>query len=200
MRKLIVLTFMSLDGIMQAPGGPNEDISGAFKYGGWSVPHWDETLAEVMGEQMGRPFDMLVGRRTYDTFSASWPTLDPDSPINSANKYVVSSHQLPADTEIWRNNFQISGDIVSRIRQLKLEDGADIQVHGSSELIQTLLHHDLVDEFWLKIYPLTLGRGKRLFGEGTQAAAFKLINSRVSPQGVIIASYARAGDVRTGSF
>ncbi len=200
MRKIIVLSFISLDGVMQAPGGPNEDISGSFNFGGWSVPYWDDTLAEVMEEQMGRPFDLLLGRKTYDIFAASWPLMDPSNPINSTNKYVLTTHPLPEETEVWRNSYRLNGDIVSQIRGLKTEEGADIQVHGSSELIQTLLRHDLVDELWLKIYPVTLGRGKRLFGDGTQAKSFKLSSSRVSSRGVIIASYIRDGEVQTSSF
>lgn len=200
MRKIIVLTFISLDGIMQAPGGPSEDRDGGFAYGGWSVPYWDEVLAETMDKQMREPFDLLLGRRTYDVFAASWPTLDPSNPINEATKYVVSHHPIPEETAIWKHSVRIAGDVIETIRQLKKEDGPDIQVHGSCELIQTLLHYDLVDELWLKIYPLTLGRGKRLFGDGTKALAFKMIHSHVSPRGVIIASYARAGEVQTGSF
>ena len=200
MRKIIVLTFMSLDGVMQAPGGPEEDPSGAFEHGGWSTPYWDETLEALMGEQMGHSFDLLLGRKTYDIFAGAWPTLDPQSEINSARKYVVSHREIPPDTEVWKNSVRIGEDVPAEIRKIKAEEGPEIQVHGSSEMIQTLLQHDLVDEFWLKIFPVTLGQGKRLFGEGTLPAAFTLTHSQVSPSGVIVANYQRAGEVQTGSF
>lgn len=200
MRKVIVLTFITLDGVMQAPGGPEEDESGGFRHGGWSVPYWDDALADVMGNQMGHPFDLLLGRKTYDLFAGAWPTLDPESPINSARKYVVTHRSIPPDTEVWKNSVRIDGDVPTEIKKIKAEEGPEIQVHGSSDMIQTLLKHDLVDEFWLKIYPLTLGAGKRLFGDGAMPAAFTLAESKISPSGVIVANYQRAGDVETGSF
>jgi len=200
MRKLIVLTFVTLDGVMQAPGGPEEDVSLSFKYGGWSVGYWDSVIEEAMGEQMGHPFDLLLGRRTYDIFAKAWPQIDPANVINRYKKYVVSHQLLPKETEVWKNSVLIDGDVAEKILKLKEEEGPEIQVHGSGNLIQTLLNNDLVDELWLKIYPLTVGNGKRLFGEGTNAAGFELIDSKVSPSGVIIANYRRAGDVKLGSF
>lgn len=200
MRKLIVLTFLSLDGVMQAPGGPEEDQSGDFQYGGWSAPYWDDDLAAVMGEQMGHPFDLLLGRKTYDVFAGAWPTMDPESEINSARKYVVTNRPIPPDTEVWKNSVRIDGDVAAEIKKIKNEEGPEIQMHGSSELAQTLLKHDLVDELWLKVYPVTLGSGKRLFGEGAIPRAFKLTHSQVSSTGVIAANYERAGEVETGSF
>ena len=201
MRKLAVLTFISLDGVMQAPGGPDEDTSGSFAYGGWTVPYWDEFAGAIMGEQMGMPFDLLLGRKTYDIFASYWPKQDPSGPVadpfNKATKYVVSTSS-PELT--WENSVLIDGDVVAKLTELKQQDGPMLQVHGSSNLIQTLLKHDLVDELWLKTFPVTLGSGKRLFGEGTIPVAFELIESKTSPSGVIFASYKRAGDVKTGSF
>lgn len=200
MRKLIILTFVSLDGVMQAPGGPQEDTSNGFQHGGWSVGYWDDTLNETMGEQMGHPFDLLLGRNTYDLFAGAWPLIDPSSPINSTKKYVVTHRPIPADTAIWKNSIRVDGDVVEKIKKIKQENGNELQVHGSSTMIQTLLKNDLVDELWLKIYPVTLGRGKRLFGEGTIPAGFRLKESKVSPSGVIIASYVREGEIKAGSF
>lgn len=199
MRKLIVLTFVTLDGVMQAPGGPEEDDAGGFKFGGWSVPYWDDALGNAMNKQMGHPFDMLLGRKTYDIFAGFWPkATDPTADvINKATKYVVSHSTVRSD---WQKTVSITGDVVGKIQQLKREDGPELQVHGSSNLIQTLLEHNLIDEFWLKIYPLVLGSGKRLFGNGTMPAGFKVVESTVSPSGVIIASYAPAGEVKVGSF
>lgn len=199
MRKIIVLSFVSLDGVMQAPGGPEEDTSGGFKYGGWTVPYWDEFSGEVMDEQIGVPADLLLGRKTYDIFAAYWPKQKGAiaDPFNKAIKYVVSNHQ-PKLT--WENSVLIEGDVIAKLKELKGRDGPMLQVHGSSDLIQTLLKNDLVDELWLKIFPVTLGKGKRLFAEGTIPAAFELMESKTSPSGIIIANYKRAGDVKTGSF
>ena len=198
MRKIIVLSFITLDGIMQAPGGPEEDTSGGFRYGGWTVPYFDEFSGKVMEEQMGRPFDLLLGRKTYEIFASYWPYhKDEDLGINQATKYVAS-HRAMQFT--WDKSVLLQGDIVEAIKKLKAQDGPQLQVHGSGNLIQTLLKNDLVDELWLKIFPLTLGSGKRLFAEGTIPAAFKLIDGKVLPSGVIIANYERAGDVKTGSF
>jgi len=201
MRKLIVLSFITLDGVMQGPGGPGEDDSGGFKYGGWSVPYFDDVLGNVMGEQMGHPFDLLLGRTTYDLFAAYWPRVGDDNPgapaINRARKYVVSHQPVNLD---WKTTIPINGDVVGKIKQLKTEDGPELQVHGSGNLIQTLLKNDLVDEFWLKTFPLALGSGKRLFAEGTMPAGFALKESRISPSGVVVSSYARAGEVKLGSF
>jgi dihydrofolate reductase len=200
MRKIVVLTFVTLDGIMQAPGGPEEDGSGAFRHGGWSVGYWDQMLENLMSDQMGHPFDMLLGRITYDLFAGAWPKIDPQNVINTYKKYVVKHQPLPADTHIWKNSVRIDGDVVAAIRNLKIEEGLEIQVHGSSNLIQTLLKYDLIDELWLKIYPLTLGQGKRLFGDGTIPAGFDLIDCKPSQSGVILAKYRRAGEIKFGSF
>lgn len=198
MRKIVVLTFVSLDGVMQAPGGKEEDPSDDFKFGGWTVPYFDDMLGAEMGEQMGQPFDLLLGRKTYDIFASYWPDHPEEGEgLNKATKYVVSNGTVGTD---WQKTVQISGDIPTELQKLKDADGPMLQVHGSSMLIQTLLEHDLVDEFWLKIFPVTLGKGKRLFGEGTIPAAFRLTGSKTSPSGVIMASYVRDGDVKTGSF
>ncbi len=202
MRKIIVLTFVTLDGVMQAPGGPEEDPSGGFRYGGWTVPYIDEFGMKEMTRQMSRPFDLLLGRKTYDIFAAYWPNVKtPGDPIatglNNATKYVVSKTLTKPG---WGPSVVISRDVVREIQQLKEGDGPDFQVHGSGNLVQTLLKYDLVDELWLKIFPITLGPGKRLFADGTIPAAFRLLECKTSPSGVIIASYQRAGEVITGSF
>lgn len=195
MRKIIVLTFVTLDGVMQAPGGPEEDTSSAFNYGGWTVPYFDDYLGSVMGEQMGRPFDLLLGRKTFEIFASYWP--HQESPINDATKYVASNTLTKHE---WSKSVFLKGDVVEEIKKLKAQDGPELQVHGSSNLIQTLLKNDLVDELWLKIFPVTIGNGKRLFGEGTIPAGFELLESKTSPGGVIVASYTRAGEIETGSF
>jgi len=198
MRKLVVLTFLSLDGVMQAPGGKGEDPSGGFDLEGWSVPHFDETVGAEMGKQMSPPFDLLLGRKTFEIFASYWPQHADDWPgINEATKYVVSNTLREHD---WSNSVFLNGDAVAEIKRLKAGDGPPLQVHGSSNLIQTLLANDLVDELWLKIFPVTLGKGKRLFGEGARPGSLKLTQSMISPSGVIIASYARDGDVKTGTF
>lgn len=198
MRKIIVTTFVTLDGVMQAPGGPEEDTSGGFKYGGWTVPYFDEFSGKVMGEQMKQPFNLLLGRKTFEIFASYWPQHASEwLGINEAAKYVVSNTLTKHD---WENSIFIKGDVVDEIRKLKMQDGPDLQVYGSGNLIQTLLKHDLVDELWLKIFPITLGGGKSLFSEGTIPTAFKLMDSKVSPSGVIFANYERAGEVKTGSF
>ena len=198
MRKINVLEFMSLDGVIQAPGGPEEDTSGGFKFGGWTVPYFDDTLGEVMGEQMKEPFALLLGRKTFDIFAGYWPEHSEHWPgINTAQKYVASNTlKDPA----WENSIVLSGDVVEGLRSIKQEDGPDLQVYGSGNFVQTLLEHDLVDEMWLKVFPVILGKGKRLFAEGTVPAAFSLQKSVVSPKGVVVANYARSGDVETGSF
>ena len=198
MRKLIVLNFITLDGVMQAPGGPDEDTSGGFKYGGWTVPYFDDLMGKVMAEQMSHPLDILLGRKTYEIFAAYWPYHETEwLGINKARKYVASTQNLKLD---WENSVLLRGDIAEGIKNLKKQDGPELQVYGSGNLIQTLLNYDLVDEFWLKIFPITLGMGKRLFPEGTTPAAFKLSEGKVLPNGVIIANYERAGEVKTGSF
>lgn len=197
MRKLTVLTFLTLDGVMQAPGGPTEDTSGGFTYGGWLVPYFDDFLGQVMVEQMGEPFDLLLGRKTFEIFASYWQHHVEEGPeINRATKYVVSNTLTSHE---WEKSIFISGKVTDEIQKLKQESGPDLQVHGSSNLIQTLLKHDLIDAFWLKIFPVTLGTGKRLFAEGTMPAGFNVTESKLSPTGVIIATYERAGDVHTGS-
>ncbi len=198
MRKIIVLSFVTLDGVMQGPGGPTEDMSGNFKYGGWTVPYFDEFLGNVMAKQMGKPFDLLLGRKTFEIFASYWPHHEEEGAgINNATKFVASN---TLTTHEWRKSVFLKGNVVDEIKQLKQQDGPDLQVHGSSNFIQTLLRHDLVDEFWLKIFPVTLGTGKRLFDQGTMPASFTLVESTSSPAGVIIATFKRAGEVRTGSF
>jgi len=198
MRKVIVLTFVSLDGVMQAPGGPTEDTDGGFKQGGWTVPFFDEFLGQAMGEQMGKPFDLLLGRRTFEIFAAYWPQNEGGkNPINQATKYVASN---TLRTHPWSKSVFLKGDVAGEVRKLKAQDGPDLQVHGSSNFLQTLLENDLIDELWLKIFPVTLGRGKRLFGRGTIPASFSLAESRASPSGVILATFKRAGELKTGSF
>jgi dihydrofolate reductase len=198
MRKLVVLTFVSLDGVMQAPGGKGEDPSGGFDLEGWTVPYFDEAMGSEMAKQMGQPFDLLLGKKTYDLFASYWPQHREEGPgLNKATKYVVSNEAVKTD---WEKTVQIKGNVVAAIKELKQQNGPMLQVHGSSVLIQTLLANDLVDELWLKIFPVTLGKGKRLFAEGTKASAFKLLESHTSPSGVIIASYKRGGEVKLGSF
>ena len=198
MRKIIVLTFITLDGVMQGPGGPTEDTSGNFTHGGWTVPYFDDFLGQVMTEQMSQPFDLLLGRKTFEVFASYWPHHPEEGPgINNATKYVASNTLTRHE---WSKSVFLKGNVVDEIKKLKGQDGPDLQVHGSGELIQTLLEHDLVDEFWLKIFPVTLGLGKRLFDKGTIPAAFMLVDSKTSPSGVIITRLKRAGEVRTGSF
>jgi len=201
MRTIVVLSFITLDGVMQAPGDPNEDTSGGFTYGGWTAPYADEMFGNLMGEQMGMPFDLLLGRKTYDIFADYWPKQNPDgvvaNPFNKATKYVVSSSSPKLE---WANSELIEGDVVAKLKELKAQDGPMLQVHGSGNLIQTLLKHHLVDELWLKTFPVTLGTGKRLFADGTMPMAFELTESKVTPKGVIFASYRRAGGGETGAL
>ena len=195
MRKIIVLTFMTLDGVMQAPGGPEEDTSGGFKYGGWSAPYSDEVSGTVMQKQMA-PADILLGRKTFDIFANYWPEHADYWPgINEVTKYVLSN---TIKESAWENTVFLTS--VADIEKLKNSEGAPIKVWGSGELVQLLLKHDLADELWLKIYPVTLGEGKKLFDNGTTPAAFKLTESLVTPSGVIVANYARAGNVKTGTI
>jgi dihydrofolate reductase len=202
MRRLVVLSFITMDGVMQAPGGPTEDTSGGFSYGGWTVPYFDDFLGKTMAEQMSRPFDLVLGRRTYEIFAAYWPHQDNNkdptaAKLNKATKYVASRTLSKLE---WSNSVLLHGDIAVEVKKLKEQRGPELQVHGSGNLIQTLLKHDLIDELWLKIFPIMLGAGKRLFAEGTIPAAFVLEESRVSPKGVIVTSYRRSGEVKTGSF
>ena len=185
---------------MQAPGGPGEDTSGNFKHGGWAVGYWDGIMEKVMGEQMGNPYDLLLGRKTYEIFAAYWPKAKDDpfaDKLNKAKKYVVSNTLRKLD---WNNSTLVTGNVPEEIKKLKRQDGPELQVHGSSNLIHTLLEHDLVDEFRLKIYPITIGHGKRLFGADTIPASFKLLESKTSTTGVIVATYRRDGDIKTGTF
>lgn len=198
MRKIIVLTFVTLDGVMQAPGGPEEDPASGFTFGGWTAPYFDDFVGKIMSEQMSKPLDLLLGRKTFEIFATYWPHHEDEWPgINTVTKYVVSN---TLTTHEWSNSVFLRGDGADEIKKLKQQDGPDLQVHGSSNLIQTLLKHDLIDEFWLKIFPVTLGTGKRLFDQGTLPAAYTLVESQSSPSGVIIATFKRAGEVKTGSF
>jgi len=194
MRKIIVLSMITLDGVMQAPGGPEEDTSGDFKYGGWVAPYFDEAYGKVMEKQM-RPADLLLGRKTFEIFADYWPEHGDNWPgINEVTKYVMSK---TLKNSVWKNSVFLKS--LADIEKLKNSKGSDIQVHGSGELIQLLLKNDLVDELWLKIHPLTLGEGKKLFDTGTVPAAFTLMASAVTPSGVIIADYKRSGIVKTGT-
>ena len=200
MRKLTVNTFLTLDGVMQAPGGPEEDPSGGFALGGWSANYWDDLMGAVMGEAMSTPFDLVLGRKTYEIFAAHWPhvTDDPAAKrLNDATKYVASRTLRSLD---WSNSILIEGDAGEGIAALKRQQGPELQVHGSSNLIQTLLRHNLIDEFRLWTFPLVVGSGKRLFSDGTMPAALKLTDSKVSTTGVVISTYEPAGEVVPGSF
>jgi dihydrofolate reductase len=201
MRKLTVNTFLSLDGVMQAPGGPGEDDSNGFALGGWSVNYWDETMGQVMGEAMSVPFDLVLGRKTYDIFAAHWPRVPDDDPagkpLNDATKYVASRSRPTLE---WRNSRLIEGEVSEGIAALKQQDGRELQVHGSANLIQTLLRHDLVDQYRLWVFPLVIGSGKRLFSDGAIPAGLKLVDNKVSTTGVVIGTYEPAGEIVTGSF
>lgn len=200
MRKLIVQTFLTLDGVMQAPGGPEEDDSGGFAYGGWSVNYWDEQMGEVMGEATSKPFAMVLGRRTYDIMAAYWPHASEEEggPVfNEATKYVASRSRPTLE---WSNSVLIEGDPAEGLAALKQQDGPELQVHGSANLIQTLLRHDLVDEFRLWVFPVVIGSGKRLFAEGTIPAGLELVNNRTSSTGVVMGTYVSAGELVTGTF
>jgi dihydrofolate reductase len=198
MRKVIALEFITLDGVIQAGGGPEEDTSGGFAYGGWQAPYSDDVIDTVMGKQMNLPFDLLLGRKTFEIWEPYWPQhADVWAGVNTATKYVASNTMTSSQ---WQPTVFLSGDIAEKASKLKQEPGPDLHVYGSANLLQTLMKHDLVDEFWLKIYPLTLGSGKRLFVDGTIPAAFKVTESTISPNGIIIVNYERAGDVKTGSF
>jgi dihydrofolate reductase len=200
MRELIVSTFLTLDGVMQAPGGPDEDAESGFALGGWSVNFWDDVVDAYMAEATGRPFAMVLGRRTYEIFAAYWPTAPEESGgtvFNEATKYVASRSRPTLE---WSNSVLIEGDAATGIAQLKQEDGPELQVHGSANLIQTLLAHELVDRYRLMVFPVVIGSGKRLFAQGTMPGALKLVDSRVSTTGVLIATYEPAGEIVTGSF
>jgi len=200
MRKLIVSTFLTLDGVMQAPGGPGEDDSGGFAYGGWSVHYWDELMGQVMTEAMSTPFDLVLGRRTYDIFAAYWPHAPEEAgakPLNDATKYVASRSRPTLE---WEKSVLIEGDAAEGIAELKKEEGPELQVHGSGNLIQTLMRHNLVDQYRLWVFPLVIGSGKRLFSDGTIPSGLKLVDSKVSTTGVVIGTYEPVGEIVTGSF
>jgi dihydrofolate reductase len=199
MRELIVNTFLTLDGVMQAPGGPEEDPSGGFEHGGWSFGYWDEQMQRAMGESMSKPFDLVLGRKTYEIFAAHWPYSDDPAaePLNRATKHVASTTRRELE---WENSKLIEGEVPEGVRALKEEDGPELQVHGSANLIQTLLEHGLIDEFRVWIFPLVLGRGKRLFDGGTVPAGMELASSRVSSTGVIMATYRSGAEIKGGSF
>jgi len=195
MRKIIVLSFITLDGVMQAPGGPEEDISDGFKYGGWSASYADDFSGEAMEKEM-KPADLLLGRKTFEIFASYWPEHAENWPgINDVTKYVVSGTMNKSD---WKNSVFLKS--LADIKKLKNSNGSDIKVWGSGELVQLLLKHDLVDELWLNIHPVTLGKGKKLFDHGTIPAAFTLTESTVTPSGVIFVNYKRAGEVKTGTI
>jgi dihydrofolate reductase len=200
MRKLIVSTFLTLDGVMQAPGGPEEDTDGDFAFGGWSVNYWDDKMGQVMDEAMGKPFDLLLGRKTYEIFAAYWPHATEEQgakPLNDATKFVASRTLRSLD---WGPSVLIEGEVAEGVAALKKEEGPELQVHGSGNLIQTLLRHELIDELRLWTFPVVVGRGKRLFSDGTIPAGLKLVESTVSSTGVTIGKYVPAGEVVTGSF
>jgi len=201
MRKIITTTFITLDGVMQAPGGPEEDTSGGFRQGGWSANYWDEIMGGVMGGFMNLPFELLLGKRTYDIFAAYWPHASQDQavakPFNTTKKYVVSN--APAELS-WQNSTLVTGDVSAEIGKLKIMDGPDLWVHGSGNLIQTLLKNNLIDRMHIWTFPVTVGGGKRLFAEGTLPEGLTLVDSKVSKTGVIIATYEPAGPLKTGSL
>jgi dihydrofolate reductase len=211
MRKIVIGAFVSLDGVMQAPGGPDEDPTGGFTLGGWIVPLMDEAAGAALGETFGAPFDLLLGRRTYDIFAAHWPHIQRDPTasdydassadlsrkFDAATKYVAT-HRPESLT--WQNSRGLGPDVVAALRELKTQDGPPLLTQGSTELTQTLLASDLVDELRLLTFPIVLGRGKRLFGDRSAPAAFTLATSTISPAGAVIATYQRSGAVQTGSF
>jgi dihydrofolate reductase len=200
MRRLVVTTFLTLDGVMQAPGGPDEDRDGGFEQGGWSVNFWDDRMAELMGRWMSVPFDLVLGRRTYDIFASYWPNAPEEAgakPLNDATKYVASRGR---PTLSWERSVLVEGDAAEGIAELKKGDGPELQVHGSGNLVQTLIRHDLVDEYRLWVFPVMIGSGKRLFGDGTIPAALRLLDTTVSTTGVVIGTYEPAGKLVTGSF
>lgn len=202
MRKIIVGAFTSLDGVMQAPGGPEEDPTGGFRFGGWGAPHFDDKMGEVIGEMFAKPFDLLLGRKTYDIFAAHWPHAGADDPIgplfDRITKFVATRNKdfKPA----WQNSRVLGPDAVASLRALKREDGPDLLTQGSTDFLKTLLAHGLVDEFNVSIFPVVLGKGKRLFSDAAQPSGLKLVSSQSSPSGIVITKYVPDGDVRTGSF
>ncbi len=193
MRKVIVISHVSLDGVIQSMGRPDEDTSGGFAYGGWIAPFSDDVLGTVVNREMNMPFELLIGRKTFEIWAPYWPQHADIWPgVNTATKYVASNTMTSHE---WQPTVFLGGDIADKVTKLKQLQGPDLHVYGSGNLLQTLMKHDLVDAYWLKIYPLTLGAGKRLFAAGTIPAAFKVTDSKVSPQGVIIVNYERAGAI-----
>jgi dihydrofolate reductase len=200
MRELLVTTFLTLDGVMQAPGGPGEDDDNGFAHGGWSVNYWDEQMGQVMAEATSAPFAMVLGRRSYDLLAAHWPNAPEEEGgkvFNDATKYVASRGR-PALA--WSNSVLIEGDAADGVAALKQQDGPELQVHGSANLIQTLLRHNLVDRFRLWVFPVVVGSGKRLFADGTVPSGLKLVDSTVSTTGVMIGTYEPAGEIPVGTF
>lgn len=200
MRKLIVTTFLTLDGVMQAPGGPEEDPGDDFAFGGWSFDYFDDTMGEIMDGIMGKPFDLVLGRKTYEIFAGFWPDAPEEAggkPLNDATKYVASRTLTSLE---WANSVLIEGDVPEAVAALKEQDGPELQVHGSSNLLQTLLRHGLIDEFHLHVFPVVVGRGKRLFAEGTSPTGLKLLDSKTTTTGVVSGTYVPTGPVVTGSF
>jgi len=204
MRKIIVAAFLSLDGVMQGPGGPTEDTSDGFTLGGWIVPYADEASGQAIGDLFSRPFDLLLGRRTYDIFASYWPLVPAGAQhsgiadlFNGTTKHVATHHP---ETLAWRNSRALGEDALASLRALKQQDGPDLLTQGSSELVHQLLVTDLVDELRLMVHPVLLGKGKRLFDAQSRPAAFRLERSQASPSGIVISRYVRQGEVRTGSF
>jgi dihydrofolate reductase len=199
MRELVVQTFLTVDGVMQAPGGPEEDPTSGFAHGGWSVNYWDGAMEETVGKAMTPPIDLLLGRKTYEIFAAHWPYTDEPGAdvLNNATKHVASR---TLETLEWSNSRLLEDEVAVAVPRLKAEEGPELQVHGSADLIQTLLAHDLIDEFRLWIFPVVVGPGKRLFGDRTQAGALELVNSKTSSTGVVMTTYRRAGAIEEGSF
>ncbi len=200
MRKLIVSTFLTLDGVMQAPGGPGEDDDGGFGHGGWSVPFWDERMGEVMGEATSGPFDLVLGRKTYDIFAAHWPHASEEEGakvFNDATKYVASRSRPELE---WANSVLLDGDAADALAVLKQQDGPELQVHGSSNLLQSLVRSHLIDEYRIWTFPVVVGTGKRLFGDGAVPSALKLVHSEISTTGVVMSRYQPAGELVTGTL
>ncbi|MBB4569563.1 dihydrofolate reductase family protein [Rhizobium leucaenae] len=201
MRRIIAATFVSLDGVMQAPGTPEEDPTGGFQFGGWTFHYFDEATGAALGEIFDKPFDLLLGRKTYDIFAAYWPYAGKDDRIavlfNKVTKYVATRGNASLD---WNNSRSLGTDVTAALTELKKGEGPDLLIQGSGNLIQTLLRHGLIDEYNVLTFPLLLGKGKKLFADGTVPVALKLIRSQSFPSGVIMATYEPAGSVKTGSF
>lgn len=202
MRKIIVGAFVSLDGVMQAPGGPDEDPIGGFKYGGWVAPYFDKGMEEAVGEMFAKPFDLLLGRKTYDIFAAHWPHVGPDDPIgplfDRINKYVATRN--PNLELSWQNSHALRPDAIAAVRKLKSEEGPDLLTQGSTGFLKALFENDLVDEINVSFFPLVLGKGKRIFGEASFPRALKLVSSKATGSGVTVNKYVRDGEIATGSF